>query len=67
MGQYHLGHSDWSISEQGGHDFWLSQNGHGANFRDRDLPEDAIERLMAAAERYGEVNLYVCDDGLIYA
>lgn len=64
---YDMTNVEWSAAAQGGYDFWLSRNGHGVSFRDRDLPEDAIERLMAAAETYGEVNLYVGDDGLIYA
>jgi len=58
----------WTAAELGGHDFWLTRNGHGCGFWDRNgiLPEDAGERLTAAAEKYGEVYLYVGDDGLIY-
>lgn len=56
--------ADWT-DEQAGHDFWLTRNGHGAGFWDRGLPmEDA---LTALAKPYGEVYLYVGDDGLIYS
>jgi hypothetical protein len=48
-----------------GHDFWLTRNRHGAGFWDGDWPE-AGERLTAASYKFGEVNLYVGDDGLIY-
>jgi hypothetical protein len=52
--------------QRGGHDFWLTRNGHGAGFWDGDWPDDVGERLTDAAHRYGEVNLYVGDDGKIY-
>ncbi len=48
-----------------GHDFWLTRNGHGAGFWHRG--DDAVyERLTEAAHAYGEVCLYVGDDGLIH-
>lgn len=50
-----------------GHDFWLTRNHHGAGFWDGDWPKAVGERLTKAAHAYGEVNLYVGDDGLIYA
>ena len=50
---------------QAGHDFWLTRNHHGAGFWDGDWP-DAGDRLTEACQKYGEVNLYVGDDGLIY-
>jgi hypothetical protein len=49
-----------------GHDFWLTRNGHGAGFWDGDWPETAGKRLTAASHAYGEVDLYVGDDGKIY-
>lgn len=49
-----------------GHDFWLSRNGHGAGFWDRDLGEIG-ERLTKAAKTFGEINLYVGDDGKVYS
>lgn len=51
---------------QAGHDFWLTRNGHGAGFWDRGLGQQG-ERLTRAAKIYGGVDLYVGDDGLIYA
>ena len=60
-------HRQWSAAELGGHDFWLTRNGHGCGFWDRDcLPEAAGERLSAAAEAAGERYLYIGDDGMIY-
>lgn len=52
--------------EDGGHDFWLSRNNHGAGYWDGDWPEVAGERLTDAAHKFGEVNLYVGDDGKIH-
>lgn len=50
---------------QAGHDFWLTRNGHGAGFWDRG--NGALgERLSKASKVFGEVNLYVGDDGKIY-
>jgi hypothetical protein len=53
--------------EQAGHDFWLTRNGHGAGFWDGDWPEPAATRLTDASKVYGGVDLYVGDDGQIYA
>lgn len=56
-------HDQWS-SEQLGHDFWLSRNGHGAGFWDRGLENgDALHKL---AKTFGSFDLYVGDDGKIY-
>jgi hypothetical protein len=51
---------------QAGHDLWLTRNGHGAGFWDRGLG-NLGRRLTDAAHAYGEIDLYVADDGLIYA
>lgn len=51
--------------EQIGHDFWLTRNGHGAGFWDRNLGATG-DKLTELAQVYGEVYLSVCDDGLIY-
>lgn len=51
--------------EQVGHDFWLTRNGHGAGFWDRGLG-DAGDQLAKLCKGFGEVWLYVGDDGLIY-
>lgn len=67
LAQYDLGGREWSAAQQGGHDFWLSRNGHGAGFFDRDsLPEDVRERLQQAAQQWGEFYLDVWDDGKIH-
>jgi hypothetical protein len=54
---------------QAGHWFWLTRNGHGANFLDDDYKKSpevsaALKGLYKAAKEYGEVNLMV-DDGVI--
>lgn len=48
-----------------GHDFWLTRCGHGAGFWDGDWPERGDE-LTEASKAFGDVNLYVGDDGRIY-
>jgi hypothetical protein len=50
-----------------GHDFWLTRCGHGAGFWDGDWPEPAASALDAASEKAGNIDLYIGDDGLIYA
>lgn len=50
-----------------GHDFWLTRNGHGSGFWDGDYPQDVGIRLTLAAKEFGEVDLYVCDDGMIHS
>lgn len=51
---------------QAGHDFWLTRNGHGAGFWDRDLGEVG-ERLTEAAhgfqQRFGDVNVMAYQAG----
>jgi hypothetical protein len=58
------------LSDEGirlaGHDFWLTRNRHGAGFWDGDWPESWGDRLTERSHAYGEVDLYVGDDGLIY-
>ncbi len=48
-----------------GHDFWLTRCGHGVGFWDRDL-EEVGDKLTEACDKFGNVDLYVGDDGLIY-
>lgn len=50
-----------------GHDFWLNRCGHGAGFWDGDWPEPAASALDTASKGFGNVDLYVGDDGQIYA
>lgn len=49
-----------------GIDFWLSRNGHGAGFFDRGR-EPVFKELQEAARVYCGVDLYIGDDGKIYA
>ena len=50
----------------GGHDFWLTRNGHGAGFWDGDWENDVGQRLTEAARIYGTSDLYLGDDGKLY-
>lgn len=65
--------SDWDGPIEGreaamaGHDFWLTRCGHGAGFWDGDWPEPHATTLDRAAQLFGNVDLYVGDDGLIHA
>lgn len=57
--------AEYTASDCAGHDFWLTRNGHGAGFWDRDLGELG-DRLTSAANKFGEANLYIGDDGKVY-
>jgi len=54
---------------QAGHDFWLTRNGHGAGFNDRTEVWGAMTRrqLTESSQTFGTVDLYLGDDGKIYA
>lgn len=56
---------EYSDDEKSGHDLWLTRNGHGAGYWDRDLGELG-DKLTEAAEALGGRDLYVGDDGHIY-
>lgn len=58
-----LKHND---ENQISHDLWLTQNGHGAGFWDRNYPDDIGEKLTQISKNIGEIYLYVGDDGMIY-
>lgn len=51
-------------NESAGHDFWLTRNHHGAGFWDGDYEHG--DELTEACKQYGEVWLYVGDDGLLH-
>lgn len=53
--------------ERAGHGFWLTRNHHGAGFWDGDWVDEVGKRLTEASHAYGECDLYIGDDGLIYA
>lgn len=47
-----------------GHDFWLTRNGHGAGFWDGDYTHG--DKLTELCKPYGNVDLYVGADSLVY-
>jgi hypothetical protein len=49
------------------HDFWLTRNGHGTGFLDRDDDDPRYERLTELSKIFGETWLYLGGDGLIYS
>jgi hypothetical protein len=56
-----------ATADQAGHDFWFSRNRHGVGFWDRgDMYPDG-DKLHELAIAYGEVDLYIGDDGLVYS
>lgn len=64
--------------ERFGHDFWLTRNGHGAGYWDREEltsvtlnranfgPGSLGDALSAHAKRAGAIDLYLGDDGEVY-
>lgn len=50
-----------------GHDLWLTQAGHGTGFWDRDYWGKYRDMFTKRAENLGEIDLYIGDDGEIYA
>jgi len=55
----------WS-PEQAGSDFWLTRNGHGAGFWDRDESLGFNDELSSLAESMGAIDVYVGGDGKLY-
>ena len=54
-------------AEMGGHDFWLTRNHHGSGFWDSDYwAEDTGKALTKASHAFGNQDLYIGDDGLLY-
>lgn len=49
-----------------GRDFWYTRNGHGCGFWDGDWPGPYATQLTDAAKAFGEVDLYLGDDGKVY-
>ena len=52
---------------QAGHDFHYTRNGHGVGFWESHWPEQYRELLTQGAQKYGTLEIYLGDDGLIYA
>lgn len=57
-----IGDDEWAMA---GHDFWLTRNGHGAGFWDGGWPVNG-EALTEACNWFGEVSLYVGDEGEVH-
>lgn len=57
-----------------GHDLWLTRNGHGAGFWDRDALSECVpetdetlgDLLSDVARKMGNLDVYLGDDDLIY-
>ena len=56
-----------NVEQSAGHDFWLTRCGHGAGFWDGDWKEPHASALDALSKQFGNVDLYVGDDGKINA
>jgi hypothetical protein len=53
--------------EQLGHDLFLTQNGHGTGFWDRDYATEGLGKtLTALSKKLGECTACVGDDGCVY-
>lgn len=57
--------SEGIVWEHIGHDFWLTRNGHGTGFWDRDCG-DVGDHLAEVASRCGERHIMVNDGKLYY-
>jgi hypothetical protein len=49
-----------------GHSFWFTRNGHGCGFWDGDWEESAGKALTALSKQFGEMEVYLGDDGKVY-
>lgn len=57
----------YSLEASAGHDFWLTQSGHGAGFWDGDWKSPHDDSLTEESKRFAEVNLEIGDNGQIYS
>jgi hypothetical protein len=48
-----------------GHDLWMTRNGEGIGFWDRDYSDSIGKKLTGLAKKLGESSIYVNDDGEI--
>jgi hypothetical protein len=58
-------HKNGYTPASAGHDLWLTRNGHGAGFWDRDL-NDVGDLLTKKADEIKGSDLYVGDDNTLY-
>ncbi len=64
--ELYTGTSDGASAEAwGGHNFWLTKNGHGTGWWDRGLGKVG-DRLTEAAHVYSSTDIYVGDDGKLH-
>ena len=54
------------VEESAGRDFWLTRCGHGAGFWDGDWKEPHASALDRLSRSFGNVDLYIGDDGKIH-
>ena len=52
--------------EHGGHNFFLTRNGHGEGFWSRGYEGDIGEKLTELCKEFGSVDFYKGDDGCIH-
>jgi hypothetical protein len=60
------GSPDDTPTAHAGRDFWYTRAGHGCGFWDGDWPDRLGNRMERLAKRFGEVWIYVGDDGRLY-
>ena len=53
------------VAVKAGHDFWLTRAGHGAGFWDGDWAEPEATRYTELSEKFGNIDVYVGDDGML--
>ncbi len=59
-------HGDAVTAENVGHDFWLTRQGHGTGFWDRDYaPKHTLFALTTLADKFGQANVFDDDCELI--
>lgn len=61
----HIRHPENSPSSMAGHDLWLTRNGHGTGFWDRNAGY-AGSLLTDAAKKLGEMHVWVDEDSELY-
>ena len=65
IGAYSSNESDvWDLAA---HDFILTRNGHGAGFWDGGWSEPIATKLTDLCKKFGEIEVYLSDDGLLEA
>lgn len=52
--------------EEAGRDFWYTRNGHGCGFWESEWDSDHGNELNDLSEEFGQTDMYVGDDGLLY-